>query len=928
MKTKFTLILFLIALAGMQKAPAQCPSSLTLSVTSVTHATCPDAGSVTLGGTGIGYAGVVYSIVAGPSHNGMQQNSNVFNSLSAGTYTFKAACGGQVAQVNAVVNNLYTAINPNFSVSVSGTCTNYTSGGTITVGAVSGGKAPVTYSFIQNDFANYDDALSVYSPSNTFTTAVWGTYQVRVKDACGVFLTKTIRIEPEQEPAIFGGGNVYFDNVACDSARLSFWINNDQWEGMSLTDYSKLRFRIFEKGTGCTAGALIKSFELSGNNQSFIIPRRDVFVEITTACGEVRTNCYDYPDDDHAVTHWMPVIKGCGTAGNPYTLTIKHLYNEYSNPPFTIDLYNNSTNAFIRTGSYSSNWACATYTNLPIDQYRVVLTDACGKKDTAIIIPESGSPGIAPVDGGTDVNPDCSFSNGKTSVKLKLTGFIANLDISTLTISSGPDNIGQSSTISGDGRFNFTNLTPGAVYGFTLDVNCSIVNLSFTVPTDEWRAVYFELTTSATQQCGGSGTISANVDFRNWGNYITQLWKNGVLLESSNNDTYNNVAPGLYEVRAIARQDWCDGPKSYTISDTVRIYPDGTPPQLLRQFAFVCGTGTTGSATIEVAGFGPFKYEIKRMNPSPESDYTLIAANAPGHYTFSNLQAYATYNLLITDNCGKSTVSQITVGEIGEFSFENFYQPCVGSAYAITAPDIAGAAYHWTKQGSPLVLSTTRSIYFPVYSKTYDGEYTCTISLNGSCLTRTITANLNGAAFCYVLPVKLSSWTVTPEECGAKLKWETAANEEGNYIIEQSTDNIHFNAVKEISATAKDGTAIFEYVYNELESGNNYFRLKFVTAAGKTEYSSTLITKKKCDTHTAAIKVMPNPVVNADIQSRQPRRERSERSKPSLRSPSLGKCRHDCCSRTSPAASIQFTFRGDRPPPVQSRPARRAIIGS
>lgn len=866
MKTKLILVLSLFVLAPRQKASAQCPASLTLSVSSVIHASCPDAGSVTLGGTGLGYADVIYSIIAGPSHNGMQQSSNVFNSLSAGTYTFKATCGAQTAQVNAVVNNLYTAMNPNFNVSVSGICTNYTTGGTITVGPVSGGKAPITYSFIKNDFANYDDALSAYSPSNTFTTSVWGTYQVRVKDACGVFLTKTISIQPEREPAVFGGGSVSFNNSPCDSATIYFWMMNDQFEGMTLSDYSKLRFRIFEKGAACTAGALIKAFELSGNNQSFVIPKRDVFVEITTPCGDMRTSCYDYPDDDSPITRWIPVIKGCGTAGSPYTLTIKHLYNDYTSAPFTINLYNNTTNTLIRTDSYWDNWNCGSYTNLPVDQYKITLTDACGKKDTVIITPESGAPGIAPADAGTDVNQECTFGNGKVSVKVKLTGFISNLDISTLTISSGPDNIGQSATMSYDGRFLFTNLTPGAIYGFTLNINCSLLNFNFTVPGEEWRTVHFDMNPSVTQQCGGSGTINANVNFNSWGYYSTELWKNGVFIESNNNDIYNNVAPGLYEIRAIANQDWCDGVKSYTISDTVRVYPDGTPPQLIRQFAFICNSGTTGSANIEVAGFGPFKYEIKRINPSPQAAYTLIANNAPANYTFSNLQAYATYNLLITDNCGKSTVSQITVGEIGEFSFENFYQPCAGSAYVISAPDVAGAVYQWIKQGSPVVLSTSRSIYFPSYTQTYDGEYTCTMSFNGSCLTRTITANVQGELFCYVLPVNLSSWTVTTQDCGAKLKWETATNEEGKYIIEHSTDNIHFNAVKEINTSEKtEGFAAFEYVYNKLATGNNYFRLKFVTAEDKTEYSSTLITKKKCDSRELAIKVIPNPVVNADI---------------------------------------------------------------
>lgn len=869
---------FLVSLLLLASIPfngfAQCPATLTLSVASTAPANCPDNGSVTLGGNGVGNAAVTFKIVSGPSQVGSQQSSHIFNSLSAGTYLFEAKCLSQTVQVTATVANGYNPINSSFSVNVSGVCTNYTKGGSISVTGVTGGKAPIQYSFIKNSQANYNDALSVYTGSNNYTATDTGVYQVRIKDACGIFITRTVNIESFTSPATFGNASVELSDVACDSAGLWFWMHNDEYEGVELSDYSKLKFSVYEAGPGCTAGALIKTFELQGTDDTyFVIPRRNVVVEITTLCGDVRRNCFTYPDDA-IQSFWSPLVLGCGTVADPTTFSIKHQYNSYTKTPFSVKLFNNTTNTLISNKTYSTNWHCDTYAGLPFDSYRLEIIDACGKKDTVYVAPPTGSIAIAPIDVETFVDQECTFQNGKVTVKLKLTGLIENIETSSLTISSGPDNIGQTATPNSDLRYYFHELTQGATYGFQLSNGCTITNINFTVPTEPWRATNFSVAPAATQQCGGTGNIQSNVTYTGWGSYKTELWNGAVKVSENNSGNYSNVAPGFYTVKAIAEQSWCSGPTTYALTDTIRVYNDGTPPQLLRQFGYVCESGglttSSGRVNIAVGGFGPFKYEIRKISPVADPSYTLIASNAPGNYTISSLEAYAVYNLLITDNCGKSTVSQVVIGAIGNLAFENAYNPCVGSPYLISAPVIAGATYTWTRDSDGTELSSTSNLYFANYNAGYDGKYTCTIVIGGGCLVRTITADLISFGCGAFLPVRLTSLGIKNKDCSAQLFWSTATELNGYYEIQQSSDGSNFITIGEVNPekTSFRRANEFTFVTPDLVQGKHFFRIVMVEKNGKRAYSSVLSVDNKCTATAFKVSIFPNPVADAKVTIR------------------------------------------------------------
>ena len=76
------------------------------------------------------------------------------------------------------------------------------SSGQITISANELTSGSYTYSLLKTTNANYSDALSSYGASNILNPIDSGTYQVRIKDNCGNFITKTVFIQPSV-PSIY-----------------------------------------------------------------------------------------------------------------------------------------------------------------------------------------------------------------------------------------------------------------------------------------------------------------------------------------------------------------------------------------------------------------------------------------------------------------------------------------------------------------------------------------------------------------------------------------------------------------------------------------------------------------------------------------------------------------------------------------------------
>lgn len=174
-------------------AYGQCPSSISATA-SVTAAACPSSGIAVINTTPAPNSSFIYKLTAGPTGATLNapQSSNTFSALPAGNYTATVTCGSATATVSFTIANTYTPIS-SVNAAITTNCGSFSQSATVTISAT-GGTAPLSYSIVQSNDPNYPDAQSVYTSSPVKTLNAYNTYQVRVKDACNQFFTKTVTV--------------------------------------------------------------------------------------------------------------------------------------------------------------------------------------------------------------------------------------------------------------------------------------------------------------------------------------------------------------------------------------------------------------------------------------------------------------------------------------------------------------------------------------------------------------------------------------------------------------------------------------------------------------------------------------------------------------------------------------------------------------
>jgi hypothetical protein len=149
-------------------------------ITSVVNATCGiNNGTLTLGAVTGGLAPYNYSFNSGPFNN-----TTFYPNLSAGTYSVEVMdASGCIFATSVTVNNIP---GPTAIVITTANATCGSSDGSVTLGAVTGGVVPYTYSFNGSGFTS----ITVYSNLSA------GTYPVEVRDNSGcIFSTSATVID-------------------------------------------------------------------------------------------------------------------------------------------------------------------------------------------------------------------------------------------------------------------------------------------------------------------------------------------------------------------------------------------------------------------------------------------------------------------------------------------------------------------------------------------------------------------------------------------------------------------------------------------------------------------------------------------------------------------------------------------------------------
>ena len=860
----------LLCIASIGQSQAQCPTAASFTPT-VTAATCPSNGSIKLsnaadvpvtGGSGI--SGALYQITSGPASGGYQttaQSANQFDGLPPGNYTISITKSGcPTVTVTVTVANQYTPLALN--ATVSGVCS-----GTAAITAnTTGGNTPITYTFLKTTNANTPDAGLTYGSASTFqanaATGGYGTYLVRAKDQCGVFTTVMVDVVATSAPAAYTPN--FIDKLDCSTYKIVGTLVS----GSNTIDPAVApgyKVEIFDvtgnvpSPCAVPGGATpIKTVTInSAGDLGFNLPTtaKQLVIRTTSPCGDVTINCYD------TGSHYSPAFTvnssaSCNVDAMGTNRVILNLIEYQYTFPIQVVVKNKTTGAVISTQTWSSGDTFLNEVDYLAGGYDVTITDACGLTKTQTIIPASAA--TPTTTGYVTVNSDCAGNRVSVYLDGGKLGLLNNGSTYVLVSGpSGPYTPPLAGAGNNYGEIYWYNLAPGNYTGQIVSTTsgCGPTSFTFTVPPSNNPALIFNLSGSTTLLCGGTGTINAVLNYNGTAAISFDLLDaNGTVLATKSNATFANLPAGTYTVKAYG-VDGCGVSISTTKQYT--ILPAGSPPVITKKVGITCEDGNTqlatGQALFEFNGVAPFLLEMK---PTGTSTWTTQASGLNTNtYTVSNLNANATYDVRLTDNCGNSTVTTVSIKPLEAQSVTNTAQPCVNQPYTLSAPDFPNATYSWTRGGS--VISTAREIPFASFSASDNGTYVCTLTIGG-CLVRTITVTLNSNNC--GLPVSLTSFTAKAIDNRAiQLDWTTATERNNDYfLLERSKDLLVFEAVTNVKAregvSAQGNT--YSYTDEQPYQGTSYYRLRQVDFDG----TSTTFKAVSVILRAEAYGVFPNPV--------------------------------------------------------------------
>jgi hypothetical protein len=171
---------------------------------------------------------------------------------------------------------------------------------------------------------------------------------------------------------------------------------------------------------------------------------------------------------------------------------------------------------------------------------------------------------------------------------------------------------------------------------------------------------------------------------------------------------------------------------------------------------------------------------------------------------------------------------------------------------------VSTSEYTWSTLNGHIVGSTTGT------SITVDnaGTYVVTQRLQSGCSAyATDTVVIAYDAGCSVLANNLIDFRGTLDNYQAKLKWTVTDNQQiKQFVLERSTDGIHFVAVTGVNASAQDGTVAYSANDELVKSGASavFYRLRMLSTEGAARYTR-IIRLSVNQTGKTGISVSPNP---------------------------------------------------------------------
>jgi hypothetical protein len=755
-----------------------------------TESRCENNGTMTIDAGG-GSEPYIYKLLSGPAQSGpypSTQTTSTFYSLHPGAYTIQVedAVG---ALVNGEVLIVGDYNQPDLYLSTEDPKCPGGSDGIVYAMPVDG-RAPFTY-----------EMLAPFSIDNgtdsVFTGLPAGEYQIRAMDSCGNFQTREIElIDPvadELTSSIFWN----IPRINCDNARFTVTKSG----GTPPFSYEVIAPAGYEVGPQDDVNFILPISDDPPNN-----PFTYTF-KVTDACGQESTCTGRY--SSYIYTNVYNV--SCST----FTTAVLNFqrfgqdltYEIISGPPGLDPL---------PPAQQNDN----TFYDLPFGSYTIRVTNECG--ETRTLYRTQNAP--------YSINASISSMNVMTCdtgfAVVRLTWSYSAPRPYTINVFEHPADYPGNITLTTNSSLPVIDSLTIGHYEVEIRDGCGGKD---TVVFDITEVLQVSLEAEGIPGCGlNDQAIDAEATTNGSLPLFYELYKLPSTSRIGFNTTgyFPNLDAGTYLVQVYK----CSSSNPFA-SQLIEL--EGyVQPDVLPAKAISCGDGTMTITGNGKGGIKPYLFEIL--------DASLNRIAGPqSNPVFPNIPFGTNYRMRISDDCGNSSISDVSVVVNGlALSLVTEGNDCIDSTFMVRAIDsVSGFTFAWV--GPNGMVSNSSMAEFDPLSSSDAGTYTVEVNL-GNCAEQTLYFAIDADPDCDILSVDFLDFNLRQLETEhVLLTWSTESEVNNNrFEIERSIDSRFWEKIGQVEPANQIGRS-HNYAFTDIHpsKGMNYYRLRQVDHDGSDTYS-------------------------------------------------------------------------------------------
>jgi hypothetical protein len=280
-------------------------------------------------------------------------------------------------------------------------------------------------------------------------------------------------------------------------------------------------------------------------------------------------------------------------------------------------------------------------------------------------------------------------------------------------------------------------------------------------------------------------------------------------------------------------------------------YGDGSIDfiNLTRQIAITSANDNTTNAASDYCIYVPatgtvsFDWDYSTTDSDPDDDLFGYYLNG----TFNRLTS--------SSGTTQSGTVNVSVQEGDHFCFSQESTDGQNGAATTTISNFSGSGYQvpvvlnsGLASGSSFPIGTTVVQYIATYDSGSEDTCSFNVVVSGSCPS---------------LPVELIYFIGEEQNCDVLIQWATQTEENASHFeVQRSNNGIDFEKIAELSAIGHSTrTEYYDYLDTEVNTQDNYYRLKQIDLDGTFEYSEIILIKVNCfDQSVKDVNIYPNPL--------------------------------------------------------------------